>query len=276
MLDLKPLYHALALASLGFLLGGCAANSPAPIQTKRTTATAPIKIHSSHQQRAAVPGYHVVARGDTLHAIAWRYRLDFRDLSRWNSLRNPDLIRVGQKLRLSAPKSNTASAAKPSADKRSNARTPKEKTATTTKSKATSKAESSAPQSRKKAPEARSPRWTWPAAGTIKVAKRASGAQGIEIRGSRGQPVKAAAGGTVVYSGSGLRGYGELIIVKHNETYLSAYAHNEKRSVEEGSKVKPGEQIAVMGDTEAREVMLHFEIRRNGKTVDPLQYLPKR
>ena len=99
---------------------------------------------------------------------------------------------------------------------------------------------------------------------------------GIEIGGQEGQPVAAAASGTVVYSGSGLRGYGELIIVKHDETYLSAYAHNETRLVEEDQVVKGGQAIARMGDTEARDVMLHFEIRRNGKSTDPYQYLPKR
>ena len=103
-----------------------------------------------------------------------------------------------------------------------------------------------------------------------------TGNRGLEIRGQRGQEIKAAAAGAVVYSGSGLRGYGELIIIKHNDTFLSAYAHNESRLVEEGQRVKGGQLIARMGDSEAREVMLHFEIRRNGKSVDPLQYLPGR
>jgi lipoprotein NlpD len=116
----------------------------------------------------------------------------------------------------------------------------------------------------------------WPASGKASPAVSVSGVKGLDIRGTRGQPVKAAAAGTVVYSGSGLRGYGELIIVKHDETFLSAYAHNESRLAHEGSRVSAGETIARMGDTDSRDVMLHFEIRRNGKAVDPLQYLPRR
>lgn len=118
--------------------------------------------------------------------------------------------------------------------------------------------------------------WVWPAEGAATHARGVAGTRGIEIRGEKGQDVKAAAAGKVVYSGSGLRGYGELIIIKHDETYLSAYAHNEARLVEEGQSVKSGQVIARMGNTEARETMLHFEIRRNGKSVDPYQYLPKR
>ena len=118
--------------------------------------------------------------------------------------------------------------------------------------------------------------WQWPTSGTSKPAKAASGAPGLDIKGNRGQTVVAAADGQVVYSGNGLRGYGQLIIVKHDETFLSAYAHNDKLLVGEGARVKAGQPIAHMGDTEAEEVMLHFEIRKNGIAVDPAQYLPAR
>jgi lipoprotein NlpD len=118
--------------------------------------------------------------------------------------------------------------------------------------------------------------WAWPATGDVRPASSALGSKGIEIFGQRGQPVTAAAGGKVVYSGSGLRGYGRLIIVKHSEEFLSAYAHNERLLVAEGTTVKPGEQIAEMGDSEAKRVMLHFEIRRDGKAVEPLKLLPRR
>ncbi len=118
--------------------------------------------------------------------------------------------------------------------------------------------------------------WRWPASGKRRSTVAATGAAGLDILGTRGQPVYAAAEGQVVYSGNGLRGYGQLIIIKHSDAFLSAYAHNDKLLVGEGSKVKSGQQIAAMGDSEADEVMLHFEIRKGGKAVEPLQFLPGR
>lgn len=118
--------------------------------------------------------------------------------------------------------------------------------------------------------------WRWPASGKRRTTVAATGAAGLDILGARGQPVYAAAEGQVVYSGNGLRGYGQLIIIKHSDAFLSAYAHNDKLLVGEGSKVKSGQQIAAMGDSEADEVMLHFEIRKGGKAVEPLQFLPGR
>lgn len=118
--------------------------------------------------------------------------------------------------------------------------------------------------------------WRWPARGEVQAASSALGSKGIEILGRRADPVVAAASGTVVYSGSGLRGYGRLIIIQHNEDYLSAYAHNDKLLVNEGATVKSGQRIADMGDSDAKRVMLHFEIRKDGKAVKPLQYLPRR
>jgi lipoprotein NlpD len=118
--------------------------------------------------------------------------------------------------------------------------------------------------------------WRWPASGKRRTTVAATGAAGLDILGARDQPVYAAAEGQVVYSGNGLRGYGQLIIIKHSDVFLSAYAHNDKLLVGEGSKVKSGQQIAAMGDSEADEVMLHFEIRKGGKAVEPLQFLPGR
>ena len=203
----------------------------------------------------------MVNTGDTLHAIAFRFHLDHKKLVRWNRIRNPDLIFVGQRLRLFAPQPSPR----------------------TTRAKSTAKADSSQPKKISSPVKPKSDattsgpvKWRWPTQGKAIKSKAASGAQAIEIRGTKGQKVSAASGGSVVYSGSGLRGYGELIIIKHNETFLSAYAHNKTRLVEEGQRVKAGQKIAHMGDTESRDVMLHFEIRRNGETVDPLAYLPKR
>ena len=119
-------------------------------------------------------------------------------------------------------------------------------------------------------------KWVWPAIGETRVSTRFSGSDGIEILGEKGQVVRAAGNGTVVYSGHGLRGYGELIIIKHDDRFLSAYAHNNVRLVEEGDSVSAGEAIAHMGSTSSEEVRLHFEIRQNGKAIDPLKVLPQR
>ena len=255
-----------AALMLSVVLAGCANTTPAPIvQKPALPARAPATVTAPAVRRTApaiVPAVHRVVGGDTLHAIAFRYGLDHRDLIRWNHLSNPNLIFVGQTLRLRPPPAQAA--AKPPAAART---TPPPTPAMA------------------RAPGARVPptaastgaiRWQWPAQGKATIAVSLSGAKGLDIRGSRGQPVKAAADGAVVYSGSGLRGYGELIILKHNDTFLSAYAHNESRLVQEGSRVGAGEAIARMGNTDSKEVMLHFEIRRNGKAVDPLQYLPSR
>ncbi len=249
------------LCTVLVLMAGCANKVAAPIAQKspppRNQAT--VHRHGTGQlpSSAKRPAQHVVRSGDTLHSIAWRYRLDYRQLARWNRLANPNLIFVGQKLRLSAPATTKTIAE--GAPKRAPQR-----------------------QSANVKPRAETHRpaaalsWTWPATGSVQPATSALGTKGIEILGKRGQPVKAAAAGRVVYSGSGLRGYGRLIIVKHNEEFLSAYAHNERLLVAEGATVKSGESIAEMGDSEAKTVMLHFEIRRDGKAVEPLKLLPRR
>ena len=131
---------------------------------------------------------------------------------------------------------------------------------------------------RKATTSARSPKWRWPTEGEV-ISRFVEGdptRQGIDINGKRGQPVIAAASGKVVYSGNGLRGYGNLVIIQHNETYFSAYAHNQKVLVKEKDKVKSGQRIADMGNSGTDRVMLHFEIRRNGKPSNPLKYLPKK
>ncbi|MCZ6476292.1 MAG: peptidoglycan DD-metalloendopeptidase family protein [Gammaproteobacteria bacterium] len=192
----------------------------------------------------------MVQPGESLYTIAWRYRLDYQDLARWNDLENPDLIYVGQRLSLRA-----AGATRPA------------------------QASSSAPQPRPlpPAPNLAPPTWQWPAQGEL---VRAFGADsglgnGIGIGGSVGQAIRAAAAGRVVYSGSGLIGYGQLLIIKHNDTYLSAYGHNNRLIVGQGDSVERGQTIAEMGIGPERQPQLHFEIRRNGSPVDPLDHLPR-
>lgn len=204
---------------------------------------------------------YVVQPGDTLYKIAWRYSLDYRDLADWNGLGSGNMIYAGQSIRLTPPEGwsqRTRASAQGSAS-------PPGTPATAARP---SKRVTSPPPSA----------WRWPTEGSVvgRFGQSALGGNGIDIQGRSGQPVLAAAGGEVVYSGSGLIGYGKLIIVKHNQTYLSAYGLNREIRVAEGDQVSAGQTIALMGEGPGRKPVLHFEIRRNGKPVDPLRYLPGR
>ncbi len=203
-----------------------------------------------------------VQRGDTLFGVASRNGIDYRDLAAWNNLREPYTIYPGQSLRLYPADGRTAS---------TSATVPR----TTT---AKPKPVATAPRPVTAAPASSGFAWRWPAEGPVLGRFVAGDAtkQGVGIGGSSGQPVRAAGDGVVVYSGAGLVGYGELVIIKHSEAWLSAYGHNRKRLVNEGQNVKAGQQIAEMGRSGASREMLHFEIRYNGKPVDPLLYLPRR
>lgn len=229
---------------------------------------------SSHVVResgtaASTPQYGktvTVRRGDNVYRIAVNHGISPLDLAMWNSIAPPYTIYPGQRLRLypdgARGRSSSSAAARPAAP--SGSRPP---VATTTRP-------TPPPQPAASAPFA----WRWPTDGKLLAGFVAGNPtrQGIDIAGNGGQPVRAAADGVVVYSGSGLVGYGELVIVKHNDEWLSAYGHNRARLVNEGQVVKAGQQIAEMGRSGAARDMLHFEIRYNGKPVDPLQYLPRR
>lgn len=195
---------------------------------------------------------HTVRKGETLYSIAFRYGKNPDDLARWNRLGDGSLIHPGQVLRLTPPSGSSGRAS-------------------TAKS-------ASQPKPLPKLPDQPSPAWSWPTDGRIDVefgGKPGSGT-GVLINGKLGQAVRAAASGRVVYAGSGLIGYGQLIIVKHNETYLSAYGYNRSLLVEEGEAINQGQRIATMGEGPERKPRLHFEIRRNGKPVNPRQFLPPR
>ncbi|TBR09186.1 MAG: LysM peptidoglycan-binding domain-containing protein [Lysobacter sp.] len=202
----------------------------------------------------------VVQRGETLYAIATRSGVSVLDLASWNALAPPYTIYPGQRLRLypggmQPPQAAMRRPVGPSTPARSAVAPPPVV-----------------------APPASGFPWRWPAEGTL-AGRFVAGEptrQGVDIDGVEGAPVRAAADGTVVYSGAGLVGYGELVIIKHSEAWLSAYGHNRKRLVNEGQQVKAGQQIAEMGHSGAPRDMLHFEIRYNGKPVDPLLYLPPR
>jgi lipoprotein NlpD len=201
------------------------------------------------------PDVYTVQKGDTLYAIAWRYGLDQRDLAAWNGLGSGHLIYPGQSISLKPP-SGQKSASAP-------ARTT---AAPTARSAPAMPRKTTAPGD-----------WVWPAVGQLdsRFGEGALGGNGVDIAGRLGQQVLAASGGEVVYSGSGLIGYGKLIIIKHNEAYLSAYGHNAELLVAEGARVKTGQKIAQMGEGPGKRPVLHFEIRLDGKPVDPLRYLPR-
>lgn len=241
---------------------------------------------ASPAPRVSTPKYGATAqvqRGDTLYGIAFRNGIDVRDLAAWNGISAPYTIYPGQSLRL-YPRGGASTAVR-------TAPSPPRPAATATPSRPATGSASTAPPPGAVKPVARAPvppapvappasdvSWRWPADGTLlnRFVAGEPTRQGIDIGGESGAPVKAAGDGVVVYSGSGLVGYGELIIIKHNDAWLSAYGHNRARMVNEGAIVKAGQQVAVMGRTGAARDMLHFEIRYNGKPVDPLQYLPKK
>lgn len=202
---------------------------------------------------------HVVRTGETLYAIAWRYGKDPKELARWNRLGNGRLIYPGQVLRLTRPPGMAAATRQ-------------------TKGTSASKGRSTAARKLPPIPTNPPPPWRWPATGKVAVefGKRPGSGTGILIAGRLGQGILAAAAGRVVYSGGGLIGYGQLIILKHNDTYLSAYGHNESLLVKEGATVKRGQRIATMGEGPGRKPRLHFEIRKNGEPVSPRKYLPAR
>lgn len=242
-------------------LGGCA----------NSGIKAPIGYFSKYSPQHSA--YHVVRKGETLYAIAWRHGLDYRQVAAWNGIRVPYTIFPGQWLRLvaqprqprkSPPQRRPSAVASLPSDKN-----PQSK-----------KADSSAPRG------ATNPRpaqanaidtlhWRWPATGTVLNGFDEPGRKGIDIGGELGQPIYAAADGDVVYSGGGLRGYGKLIIIKHNSRFISAYAHNNNVLVMEGDRVIGGQRIAEMGRTRSGQVMLHFEIRQDGRPVNPMRYLPR-
>ena len=238
------------------------------------------------QSRQAIQQYRV-ERGETLYSIAWRYNLDFRQLAYWNKIPPPYRIFPGQRIYMnpppglgSRPPPNRTTtkppplAAKPDAANRLPRDVPEVRLPRPDHKPA---APAPPPRSRNEWIANKDLRWRWPTKGRVlrRFSMSAVGKQGLDISGKPGQSVFASEGGKVVYSGNGLKGYGELVIIKHNETFLSAYAHNRRRLVSEGAIVQPGQQIAELGNSGAKTPMLHFEIRQNGRPVDPMKFLPR-
>lgn len=238
------------------------------------------------------PEVYSVRSGDTLYSIAWRYRIDHRDLMRWNDIDDARNLRVGQRLRLrpdrtagSSPTTSTAAASDPGRDTGLSGR---DRADQDDKGKGDSgsgsgtqvnTASAAKPETDERKATDESPgRWRWPTRGTVvaRFGDGGAGGRGVDIAGDEGQPVQATAAGDVVYSGDGLKAYGRLLIIRHEGDFLSAYAHNSELLVAEGDRVDAGQPIARMGRTREGTALLHFEIRRGGSPVDPLHYLPER
>jgi lipoprotein NlpD len=217
------------------------------------------------QNRNRGPGWYTVKPSDTLYSIAWRYGLDSQQLADWNDIDLNAPIHPGQRLLLVKPRDQATPGKSTQASVARSEREPKPDRV---------KPSTGSSGQRMSSPDPRN--WIWPTAGkplNTFLATRLD-RRGIDIAGKPGQAVVAVADGKVVYSGNGLAGYGNLIIIKHSETYLSAYAYCQQRLVEEGMSVEAGKQVATMGEKD-NVAQLHFEIRRNGKPVDPLKYLPR-
>lgn len=213
-------------------------------------------------------GTYTVKRGDTLYSIARKYGADYHDLAKWNGIGSDYRLEIGQELKLGS----SAATAKPSRKRHATpiAAPPAE---------VAHEEPSLAPRAKSEPAAAAMERyysWQWPLQGAIaKTYAPEGGSKGVDIGGDLGQKVIAAAPGRVVYSGSGLKGYGELVIIKHDETYLTAYGYNSKRLVNEGDMVTAGQPIAELGMGPEQKPLLHFEIREHGKPIDPLPLLPK-
>jgi lipoprotein NlpD len=275
--------RAAIILLIGLSLAACGTATVAPVQERVPSA--------GRARGKVVDGYYVVARDDTLYSIAWNQQLDYKDLARWNGIDRPYVIYPGDRLRLSSPPPGQApSTAAAAVAKRSDPipspmtrvqPTPASPPPVSTQAPSVARPLDPPPESVVvQDAEARvdgKALWQWPARGQIirTFPHKGGGKKGIVIAGQAGQPIRAAADGKVVYSGSGLVGYGKLIILKHNNAFLSAYAHNRKLLVSEGERVEAGQIIAEMGSTGTDRPMLHFEIRHAGQPVDPLAYLPK-
>ena len=244
----------------------------AAVEAVPTVSAPPVVVDS-----AGRPGYYTVKPGDTLIRIGLDHGQSSRDLARWNSLENPNRLEIGQVLRVIPPavaapvastrpvsQGNATPAPLVPADKAAAPASP----AATPAPAPTASAAGPAPDEDLV--------WIWPASGPVLAGFDEAKNKGLDISGATGDPVLAAADGRVVYAGAGLRGYGNLIILKHNNTYLTAYAHNQTLLIKEDQTVRRGQKIAEMGSSDADRVKLHFEVRRQGKPVDPAKYLPSK
>ncbi|MGA1252499.1 MAG: peptidoglycan DD-metalloendopeptidase family protein [Burkholderiaceae bacterium] len=289
-------------------VGAATSSKPAQASAKKPAAPTPsgsASVSSSADQEPAPAGFYRVRRGDTLIGIALEHGVDWRELAASNDISNPNIIEVGRLLRISparpaAPAPSVAAVpVSPSAASPADAAAPSGSQAAAVPSAGATQVRplepsppaaasgsaaqgpaevaSAAPSSPSTAPS--SPpglQWAWPANGQLITNFAEGGSKGVAIAGAPGEAIFAAENGRVIYSGNGLRGYGNLVIVKHDQDFTTAYAHNRAIMVKEGQAVRRGQKIAELGMSDADRPMLHFEVRRSGKPVDPLGFLPAR
>jgi lipoprotein NlpD len=273
-------YFGLMLLLTG--LGACSSGPVnAPVVSRDLLGDTPTVSAAGTSGSTARPGHYIVRRGDTLYSVAWQNGLNFRQLADMNDIHPPYTIYVGQSLRV-VPGSTHAAAAEPppvavaarrkDTGKQARPRPPEKHVS------AAAPARAAPPPPPDTALPTVVSNWVWPVTGPLlrNYTPDGNGKKGIDIGGRTGQPVQAAADGKVVYAGSGLVGYGRLIIIKHNDNLLSAYGHNSELLVGEGDYVRAGQVIAKMGSSGTSSTRLYFEIRQDGKPVNPLAYLPRR
>ena len=304
----RGLVVGFTVALAGFALTGCGTRlNRAPVEDRGTSSQAPQSSAPAPAvqpgvvvgapikplpgvENAGKPGYYTVKPGDTLIRIGLESGQSWKDIARWNNLENANLIEVGQVLRVAPPvpasqavASDTGVVTRPVASSSvAPASTPVAPASAAKPGASAAAAPAPAPAAPAAAPAAAAAggdddmAFIWPAPGALIAGFDEARNKGYDIAGKAGDPVLAAADGRVVYAGAGLRGYGNLVILKHNNTFLTAYAHNQTLLVKEDQAVRKGQKIAEMGSTDADRVKLHFEIRRQGKPVDPSRYLPAR
>lgn len=252
---------------------GAGARAPVPAAAASAPGEAPKPLPGA--ENSGKTGYYTVKPGDTLIRIGLENGQNWKDLVKWNTLDNPNIIEVGQVLRVVPPGVDpNAASSKPITSARVETKPLDAKAAASAASGASAAPPSAAAAVAREGDD--DVNWAWPAAGAVLAPFDEGKAKGLAISGKAGDPVLAAADGRVVYAGSGLRGYGNLIILKHNNTYLTAYAHNQTLLVKEDQTVRRGQKIAEMGSTDSDGVKLHFEIRKQGKPIDPAKLLPPR
>jgi lipoprotein NlpD len=298
-MKLKQTKSLLLTASLGLLAACTSPTRLAPVvdrpvqahHNRPATPVVPAPAAPADEAKSDARGSYTVRKGDTLLRIALDNGQNYRDLVTWNNLADPDDIKVGQVLRVTPPERVAGVQTSPVPSPDSRPALPKKPVLP--KRPESNVAEAAKPESKGEKAETITPAgpapgtivtandderlsWMWPANGRIVATFDDGKTKGIDIAGKPGQQVMAAGAGKVMYAGSGIRGYGNLVIVKHSNTLLSAYAHNRAIVVKEGDTVSKGQVIAEMGDTDADSVKLHFEIRQQGKPVDPSRFLPSR
>ena len=260
----------------GVILAGCSTQANrAPVEDRGQSASSSSTVDVKSlpgAENAGKPGYYTIKPGDTLIKVGLEHGQSWKDIARWSNLDNPNVIEVGQVVRVVPPGRDMASSSSGGSGRTVAPVVVGGGTAATTAPVTSTPAAPSAPVAK----GADDVNFIWPASGSLIAGFDEARNKGYDISGKAGDPVVAAADGRVVYAGAGLRGYGNLIILKHNNTYLTAYAHNQSLLVKEDQSVKKGQKIAEMGNTDADQVKLHFEVRLQGKPVDPLKYLPTR